>query len=108
MCHEAALRRFGSEPLEPAGDAYVTAAAAGEPPLPARFTWRGEELGVQRLLRRWRSTKMDRGDTYLKRHWFEFALPDGRIAQVYFERQARRGTPRWWLYTIGYRAELNG
>ena len=42
---------------------------------------------MHRLLRTWRSTKNDR--------------PSGwPIAQVYFERQARRGTPRWWLDTI--------
>jgi len=44
--------------------------------------------------------KMDRGETYLARHWYELALAGGRRAVVYFDRHARRGQSRWWLYTI--------
>jgi hypothetical protein len=72
----------------------------GEPALPPEFRWRGEHLAVGQLLRTWRSTKADRGDTYLARHWFEFKTTDERTVVVYFERHARPGTPRWWLYTI--------
>lgn len=52
------------------------------------------------VLRRWRSTKSDRGDAYLKRHWFELETDNGAKLEVYFDREARRGTPQWWLYTI--------
>jgi len=72
----------------------------GEPSLPPSFDWDGDELVVRELLKTWRSLKDDRGDTYLKRHWFEFDTTDGRVAVVYFDRGARRGQPRWWLYTI--------
>ena len=44
--------------------------------------------------------RCDRGDTYVKRHYFEFETTDGRIAVVYFDRQARPHEPRWHLYTI--------
>jgi hypothetical protein len=94
-------RALISEPLEP-GDEFVDSAAlsAGEPPLPRRFRWRHSEVVVATVVRAWRSTKTDRGDTYLKRHWFEVETTDGRTAVVYFDRQARRGAARWWLYTI--------
>ena len=72
----------------------------GEPSLPAAFRWKDQELVVRSLLRTWRGTKVDRGDTYLKRHWYEFETSEGRRAVVYFDRQAKRGAPRWWLYSI--------
>ena len=89
-------KQFVSEPLtatDAAGDAH-------EPKLPAAFRWRDETLEVKFLIKTWRSTKEDRGDVYLKRHWFEFASVDGRIATVYFDRASKRGAPRWWLYAI--------
>lgn len=68
--------------------------------LPSAFEWRGEQLAVKEILSVWRSTKSDRGEEYLKRHWFEFKTPDGRVATVYFDRGAKPGKPRWWLYAI--------
>ena len=93
--------KFVSEPLIPASDHFeIASMALGEPSLPPSFSWRDEILTVGEVLRTWRSTKADRGEDYLKRHWFEFDVTDGRRAVVYFDRGARRGTPRWWLYTI--------
>jgi len=90
-----------SEEIVPASAGYDPATLArGEPSLPSEFTWRGDRLLVGTTRRTWRSTKDDRGDTYVKRHYFEFETAGGRIAVVYFERQARRGEPRWFLYTI--------
>jgi len=71
-----------------------------EPQLPAAFHWRDETLEVKAVRNTRRSTKDDRGDTYLKRHWFEFETGAGRIATVYYDRAAKRGQPRWWLYAI--------
>jgi hypothetical protein len=93
-------QRFVSEAIVPGGDFDVATMARGEPGLPGLFVWREETLRVAALRRTWRSTKTDRGDVYVKRHWFEVLLADGRSAVVYFERQARRGESRWWLYTI--------
>jgi hypothetical protein len=93
-------QRFVSEAIVPGGDFDVEKLARGEPGLPEFFVWRDETLRVAALRRTWRSTKSDRGDVYVKRHWFDVLLDDGKSAVVYFERQARRGTPRWWLYTI--------
>jgi phosphoribosylglycinamide formyltransferase-1 len=94
------VRRFVSEPIEPSGAHFVTPATGMEPPLPATFLWRGRTLEIASIVRTWRSTKTDRGDAYLKRHWFEVVMSDGARAQLYFDRETRRGGDRWWLYTI--------
>jgi len=96
------VTRFVSEALTASGETIETGGLSrGEPPLPKDFGWRDERLVVRDVVRTWRSTTTDRGDTYLARHWFELALADGRTAVVYFDRKAHRGQARWWLYTIG-------
>ena|SRR5579864_7654961 len=85
------------EPLTPIGAA---SAVSGEPQLPSAFTHRGETIEVRAVLRTWRSTKTDRGDVYVKRHWFEFESGDRRLMTVYFDRDAKRNKPAWWLYSI--------
>jgi len=92
---------FVSEALVP-GDGFMDTAAlsAGEPPLPRTFRWRGGELDVAEIVRTWRSTNTDRGDTYLARHWYEIRSAAGQMAVIYFDRKARRGAARWWLYSI--------
>jgi len=94
--------RFVSEPLHAAGAEYVTSPALsqGEPLLPRRFRWRNEELTIAEVTSTRRSTKDDRGDEYLAKHWYEVRLADGRDALIYFDRKAKRGVPRWWLYSI--------
>jgi transposase len=92
---------FVSEALVP-GDDFIDSAAlsAGEPPLPRRFRWQNTELEIASVVRTWRSTNTDRGDVYLARHWFEVKTTGERIAVIYFDRKAKRGGARWWLYTI--------
>jgi hypothetical protein len=93
--------RFVSEPIEPEAGSFDTAAMGrGEPSLPPWFVWRDERIVVATLNRTWRSTKVDRGDTYLARHWFEFTTAGGCAAIVYFDRHARRGATRWTLYSL--------
>ena len=92
-------KHFVSEPLT-ARDPGPLETSTQEPQLPAAFIWRDQTLEVRAVRTRRRSTKVDRGDTYLKRHWFEFETGDGRVATVYYDRAAGRGSPHWWLYTI--------
>ena len=95
------MTEFVSEALTASGETIDTGGLSrGEPSLPKEFGWREERLVVHAVVRTWRSTNTDRGDTYLARHWFELALADGRTAVVYFDRKAHRGQARWWLYTI--------
>ena len=94
------MRRFVSCAIEPSGEGFLTPATGNEPPLPAAFRWEDRTLVVAAVRRAWRTSKNDRGDDYLKRHWFEIETGDGSIARVYYDREARRGAARWWLYTI--------
>ena len=68
--------------------------------MPAVLVFEERFLNVTLVVRSWRSTKGDRGDNYLKRHWFELETAEGPRLEVYFDREARRGAPQWWLYTI--------
>jgi hypothetical protein len=93
-------RRFVGRPLTPGGEGYVTAASGSEPPIPRAFLWEARKLVVADVLRCWRGTHDDRGDTYLKRHWFDLRTEDGARIEVYYDREAHRGGAQWWLYTI--------
>jgi Family of unknown function (DUF6504) len=94
------VRRFVSAPIVIEGEGFVTPATGGEPPVPSAFRWKERRFEIAAVLRSWRSTKTDRGDAYLKRYWFELKATTGAQLEVYFDREARRGTPQWWLYTI--------
>ena len=96
--------QFISEPIEPAPGTFDTAAMAkGEAGVPARFSWRGQPYAVARLVASWKSSKADRGEMYLKRHWFTVVTDTGHTMTLYCDRQAqntKRPKQRWWLYTI--------
>jgi hypothetical protein len=94
------MRRFVSAAIEPAGNAYVTAATGTQPPVPRAFSWDGRQLVIAGVVRAWRSSKNDRGDVYLRRHWFELRIDTGATIEVYYDRQTRGRTCRWWLYAI--------
>lgn len=92
------MRRFVSARLTPSGEGFIIAAGGNVPPIPSAFSWKHGEFNVTAVLRSWRSAKSDRGDTYLKRHWFELQTAEGPTIEVYYDREARRNP--WWLYTI--------
>jgi hypothetical protein len=79
---------------------------AGEPILPARFRWRGEEYRIEEVLETWKeysSGSRQMPDRYLRKHWFHVRTGDGSHMKIYFERSARsKGTERarWWLFTV--------
>ncbi len=93
-------RTFVGRPLAPAGEGFVTPASGSEPPVPRVFLWGDRTLTVTAVVRAWRSTKSDRGDAYLKRHWFELATACGLQIEVYYDREARGNAAHWWLYTV--------
>ena len=95
------MTQFVSKPIVPQDGTFdADSMGHGEPGLPTSFDWEGDRLVVAGVRKQWRSLKDDRGDSYVKRYWFEFDTEDGRVAVVYFDRGARRGQPRWWLYTV--------
>jgi hypothetical protein len=93
------MRRFVSRPIKPRGNEFITQSSSG-PPVPRTFAWDDRTLRISAVLRTWRGTKSDRGDVYLKRHWFELRTEEGATIEVYYDRDARRGASQWWLYTI--------
>jgi hypothetical protein len=95
--------QFVSEAIEPLFGTFDPAAMSrGEPGLPARFTWRGAEYRVARIEQTWKTSTPDRGEMYLRRHWFRVRCASGEMMTLYCERQSknrRRPKARWWLYS---------
>ena len=91
---------FIGKAIEAEGAMEVATLSHGEPSLPSAFRYGDERIEVEEVKKTWRGTKEDRGDVYVKKHWFEFSTRDGRTAVVYFDRGARKGAPRWYLYTL--------
>ncbi len=96
---------FVSEPLTPEPGAFDAAAMArGEAGVPAAFTWRGRRYAVATVRAAWKGTGTDRGETYLRRHWFTVETTTGERMTFYCDLQAKnpkRPKARWWLYTVG-------
>jgi hypothetical protein len=96
--------QFISEAIVPvAGSFNAAAMSRGEPGLPAQFTWRGATYAVARLLSTWKTSTAERGEMYLRRHWFSIETTSGEHMTLYCERQtknSRQPKARWWLYTI--------
>lgn len=103
-----------SEPLKPlfsgGGDDPAPVAnefqAVGEPLLPQRFDWRGEELVIAEVIERWKEYShpgVTMPERYLRKHWYRIRTKAGREMKIYFERQARSkagAKQRWWLYSV--------
>jgi len=95
---------FVSEPITPEVGTFDTAAMSrGEPGLPRHFTWRGQAYEAVELLRTWKTSTPERGEMYLRRHWFEVRTNTGARMTIYCERQTKRPKQpkqRWWVYSI--------
>jgi hypothetical protein len=95
---------FVGEAIAPtAGSFDASAMARGEAGVPREFTWRGETYTLADLLSSWKGTGKDRGETYLRKHWFKLRTTSGAVMTIYCERQSRntkRPKARWWLYTV--------
>lgn len=104
MLKDEETERFISEPLFPVeGSVDPSGMERGEPGLPREFVWRGKPFRIQRVLRAWRECGPDRGgsaEMYARKHWFKVETASGQRARLYFERQARGRSPRWWLFSI--------
>jgi phosphoribosylglycinamide formyltransferase-1 len=98
--------RFVSERIEPLGGMFDTGRMAmGEPGLPRRFRWRGQEYEVAQVLDRWKTSGDCRNgsdERYVRKHWYLVATADGGEMRLYFDRQPRPGATRsrWWLATF--------
>ena len=101
---EGPREQFVSEPIVPVAGTFDTRSIAiGEPGLPQRFTWRGEEYAVNEVLAVWKTSSPDStGEVYLRRHWWEVRTISGHVMKLYFERQKNRknAKARWFIYTV--------
>jgi len=74
----------------------------GEPGLPRVFTWREQRYEIASVTSGWRSYGEDRGDSYVRRHWYDIVTVCGRHMRIYFDRNPGRGGRRqkgWWVYS---------
>lgn len=110
MTHDPA-EEFVSERLVPvAGTAEAAGMSRGEPGLPGRFTWRGDEYSVVGVLRKWKTSgpcnhgpRNGPTEMYLRRHWYEIRTAPPLVMTVYCQRQApsvKRRKARWWVYSV--------
>jgi hypothetical protein len=101
--------QFVGEPIAPQADsADVAAMSRGEPGLPSAFVWRDRRYAIASVVSRWKSHGEDRGDVYVRRHWFEVLTECGERMRIYFDRNpggSRSQLGRWWLFAIDRRAE---
>ena len=98
--------QFIGEPIKPDGSTFnAFALVGGEPGMPRKFTWRGEEFEVAEVREKWKETGPARegGESrYLRKHWFRVRTTTGEDMKIYFERTARstkQRKTRWWLYS---------
>ena len=95
---------FVSEAIVPEPGSFdASAMSRGEPGLPAVFSWRGRRYAVAKLVAGWKTTGKDRGEVYLRRHWYSVETATGERMTLYCERQAKntkRPKARWWLYSV--------
>ena len=93
-----------SEPIEPeAGTADVDAMSRGEPGLPRAFRWRGTRYEIESVEAKRRSTGTDRGDVYVRKHYYDVVTACRKRMTLYFERNPTNKAARkhrWWLYSI--------
>jgi RimJ/RimL family protein N-acetyltransferase len=89
--------------LEP-GSSDVSAMSRGEPGVPKAFVWRGSRFETAHLVLTRRDMGTDRGDVYVRRHYYEIETTDQLRMVLYFERNPSDRTKRkaWWLYTLAF------
>jgi hypothetical protein len=76
----------------------------GEPGVPRGFVWRGRRYEIAAVESSWKGHGKDRGDTYVRRHWYDVATVCGRRMRIYFDRNPGRSgskRSRWWVYSVG-------
>jgi hypothetical protein len=109
MPSHAVGEEFVSEAITPRPGSFDAAAMArGEAGAPREFTWRGTTYVVARVNAAWKSSSADRGEMYLRRHWYAVETLTGERMTIYCERQARNAkkpAKRWWLYSLARKTQ---
>jgi hypothetical protein len=99
--------RLISEPIRPVLDeAADRETPIGEPVLPHRFVWRGEEHTIADVMETWKEYSQGSAampDRYLRKHWYRIRTTMGCEMKLYFERKPRslaQAKQRWWLFSV--------
>jgi len=106
MIHDPAEEFVGERLVPVAGTTDMAGMSRGEPGLPGRFTWRGDEYSVVGVLRKWKTSgpcNCGADERYLHRHWYEIQTQPALVMMVYCQRQApsvKRRKARWWIYSV--------
>jgi RimJ/RimL family protein N-acetyltransferase len=96
---------FISERITPEpGSSDVGAMSRGEPGVPKAFVWRGGRFETGSLRSTRRDMGTDRGDVYVRRHYYEIETVDQLRMVIYFDRNPSDRSKRkaWWLYTLAF------
>jgi len=96
---------FISEKISPVpGTSDLSAMSRGEPGVPKAFVWRHLRFDVARTLERRKKMGEDRGDVYVRRHYYDVETTDALRMTIYFDRNPadRHGRKQWWLYKFTY------
>lgn len=96
---------FVSERIVPEfGSFDIAGLARGEPSVPRAFAWRDSRFEVARITGTKRATGEDRGDVYVRRHYYDVETSDALRMSLYFERNPsdRHRRKAWWLYTVTF------
>ncbi len=92
---------FVGEPIDPdASTMDPSLLSQGEPDAPNAFVWREARYEIETVERRWKTHKMDRGDKYVDKHWFEVITTGGERMRLYFDRRPKVAK-RWWIFSTG-------
>src|SRR5438874_623318 len=101
---DAKHEEFVSEPMVPAAGTFdASAMSRGEPGLPGGFLWRDQQYDVVRLMSKWKTSSAERGEMYLRRHWYRVETATGEHMTLYCQRQAKntkKPKARWWVYSV--------
>jgi RimJ/RimL family protein N-acetyltransferase len=97
--------QFISERISPEPGSFdIGAMSRGEPGLPKAFSWRGQRFEVAQITSTHRGMGEDRGDVYVRRHYYEVETTDALRMSLYFERNPsdRSRGKAWWLFTLAF------
>ncbi len=93
--------QFISQPIDPDFTTIDTSAIArNEPGLPAKFRWNNTNYQVASVIKSWKSTGVDRGDIYVRKHWFSIETTSGELMTLYCQRHVKGISQRWFLYSL--------
>jgi phosphoribosylglycinamide formyltransferase-1 len=96
--------RLIAEAITPIEGSFDTAGMTrGEPGLPQRFRWRGNEYIVAEVLSQHKEAgpcTHGSGERYLRRHHYHLRTTEGLEMKLCFERGSRAGKARWLLLRI--------